>query len=137
MTTASRRGAGLLVAAFAAGLLAGVALERFRPSGAPTGPRIMIRAPEVLDQLGLTPVQRHAADSVLEQSSPRSEAAMRELVPRLAAIADSVDAELDRILTAAQRRKFDSLAHRPVFVLKHKDSLGTTHVDTIRRRSGR
>jgi hypothetical protein len=87
----------------------------------------------LLDRLDLTPEQRRAADSVLRESSPRSEAAMREMVPRLAAIADSVNADLRRLLTPAQRAKFDSLTRAPKFLLKRKDSTGIVRVDTIQR----
>ena len=135
MTMAMSRGAGLLVVTFLVGVLAGVALDRSRANHAPTGTRVMSQPRQVLDQLGLTPEQRRAADSIFERSSPRSEAAMRELVPRLAAIADSVNMELGRILTPAQRRRLDSLTGGPMFILKRKDSSGTTRVDTIGKRN--
>ena len=134
MTMAKSRGVGLLVLTFLVGLLAGVALDRSRGKQAAAGTRFTSQPGQVLDQLGLTPAQRRAADSIFERSSPRSEAAMRELVPRLAAIADSVNMDLARILTPSQRRRLDSLTSGPTFILKRKDSSGTTRIDTIGKR---
>ena len=57
---------------------------------------------------------------------------MREVVPRLSAIADSANVELRRILTPEQRSRLDSLTSRAVFVLKRKGADSTTQLDTIR-----
>lgn len=134
MKRASGRGIALLMMAFAAGALTGVAADRAMAPRALVTTRLTMRMSDVLGRLALTPDQRRAADSILGRSSPRSEAAMREMVPRLAAIADSVNAELAAILTPAQRTKLDSMTRRTVFLLKKKDSAGKERIDTIIKR---
>jgi hypothetical protein len=133
MSQANLRGTVLLVITFAAGTLAGVAVDRAM-TGASAERHLALQRPDLLDRLSLTPAQRRAADSILARSSPRSEAAMREMVPRLAAIADSVNAELATILTPIQRTTLDSLTRRTVFLLKKKDSVGNERIDTVRKR---
>jgi hypothetical protein len=130
----SIRGIALLAAVFVAGLVAGTAVERVRHPQPTIRTRLVMNTPELLDRLGVTPEQRAAATAILERSSPRSEAAMRELVPRLAAIADSVNAELAQVLTPAQRAKLDSLTGDRQFLLKRKTPDGASRVDTIFRR---
>src|SRR5882672_4335714 len=134
MSRDSVRGIALLAFVFAAGVAAGVAGERLRGGRGERGTRLVMRLPDALNQLGLTADQRRAADSILERSSPRSEAAMREMVPRLAAIADSVSGELAHILTPAQRSTLDSLLGGPMFLLKRKSTDGRTRVDTVFKR---
>ncbi|HEY5060846.1 MAG TPA: hypothetical protein VII52_04870 [Gemmatimonadaceae bacterium] len=134
MNRASLRGAALLVITFAAGLLAGGAADRALATRQLATPHVTLPAPDLLDRLDLTADQKRAADSILARSSPRSEAAMREMVPRLAAIADSVNAELAAILTPAQRAKLASMTRGTVFVLKTKDSAGKERIDTVYKR---
>lgn len=131
MTPAAARSLALLVAVFVAGLAGGVAVDRMYTRQQPSGMRIRMKMPDLLDRLELTPEQRRAADSVLRESSPRSEAAMREMVPRLEAISDSVNAELRRLLTHVQAAKLDSLTSGRTFLIKRKDSTGIVRVDTI------
>ena len=97
------RGLLLLLAVFAAGVAAGIGLDRAIATGSRLEARLNTGMPEVLGRLGLSREQRQAVDSLLERSRPRAQAAMAELVPRLGAIADSLDAELRGILTPAQR----------------------------------
>jgi hypothetical protein len=134
MNSASVRGAVLLAITFAAGVLAGGAADRATTRRQSVTPHLALQAPFLLDRLDLTTEQRHAADSILTRSSPRSEAAIREMVPRLAAIADSVNAELAAILTPAQRAKLASMTRGTVFVLKKKDSDGKERIDTVYKR---
>jgi hypothetical protein len=94
-------------------------------------PHLTLQTPFLLDRLNLTAEQRRAADSILARSSPRSEAAMRDIVRRLAAIADSANAELAAILTPAQRAMLASMTRGTVFVLKKKDSAGRERIDTV------
>ena len=124
----------MLVLTFAVGVLAGVAADRTVTRRPAVNVRVRMRMPDMLDRLALTPEQRRAADSILERSSPRSEAAMRELMPRLAAIADSANVELAAILTPAQRIRFDSMTRGAVIVLRKKDSAGHERIDTILKR---
>ncbi|HJR36084.1 MAG TPA: hypothetical protein VJ817_14100 [Gemmatimonadales bacterium] len=129
------RGLLLLLAVFAAGVGTGVGLDRAIATGSKLETRLNTAMPAVLDRLGLTPEQRRAVDSLLDWSRPRAQAAMAELVPRLGAIADSLDAELRQILTPAQRARLDSLGGRGLLVLKRKTSgPGGLKVDTLLRR---
>jgi hypothetical protein len=126
----SRRMSGvlLLVAVFVAGVAAGFGLERVtEPRMLQT--RLITQMPQVFRRLGLTPEQQRTVDSLLEQSQPRAAAAMRETVPRLRAIADSLDAELRQILTPAQRARLDSLGGFRL-LLKRK-SIDGQKVDTL------
>ena len=129
------RGLLLLLAVFAAGVGAGIGLDRAVGSGSKLETRSSMDMPAALDRLGLTPEQRRAVDSLLERSGPRAQAVMAEMVPRLGAIADSLDTELRRILTSAQRARLDSLGGRGLLVLKRKSSgPGGIKVDTLLRR---
>lgn len=129
------RGLLLLLAVFAAGVGTGIGLDRAIASGSKLETRLSTSMPAVLDRLGLTPEQRRAVDSLLERSRPRAQAAMAEMVPRLGAIADSLDAELRQILTPAQRARLDSLGGQGLLVLKRKSSgPGGLKVDTLFRR---
>ena len=129
------RGLLLLLAVFAAGVGAGIGLDRAIAPGSKLETRLNTGMPEVLGRLGLTPEQRREGDSLLGRSRPRAQAAMAEMVPRLGAIADSLDAELRQILTPAQRARLDSLGGRGLLVLKRKSSgPGGIRVDTLLRR---
>jgi hypothetical protein len=129
------RGLLLLLAVFAAGAAAGAGLDRAITSGSKLETRLSTGMPAVLGRLGLTPEQRREVDSLLDRSLPRAQAAMAEMVPRLGAIADSLDAELRRILTPAQRTRLDSLGGQGLLVLKRKRSgPGGLKVDTLLRR---
>jgi hypothetical protein len=135
MTTRQMRGLLLLIVVFAAGIAAGVGIDRALPSGSVLKTRLMTQVPRVLRELQLTETQRRAADSILERSNLGALAAMRELVPRLGAIADSLDAELRQILTPAQRAKLDSLGGTRMLLLKRKTSgPAGERVDTLLRR---
>jgi hypothetical protein len=128
------RGLTLLLAVFAAGVAAGIGLDRAAATDSRLETRLSTGMPAVLDRLGLTPEQRRAVDSLLERSRPRAQAAMAEMVPRLGAIADSLDAELREILTPAQRARLDSLGGQGLLVLKRKSSgPGGIKVDTLLR----
>lgn len=122
----------LLALVFAAGAVAGIAADRwFSPRSAP-GTRITRDFSAVLDALDLDADQRRQAQALLENSAPRSETILREVAEQLQLVADSVDAELRKILTPAQRARLDSLGRGPLFVIKRKSAEGTT-VDTLGR----
>ncbi len=121
----------LLLAVFTAGLASGLAIERWTQPRGVLETRLRTQMPEVLDRLGLTWAQRHAADSILSAGTPRAERAMRELAPRVKAIADSLDAELRAILTPAQRARLDSLGGRMLLLKRKTNGPGVVTVDTL------
>jgi Spy/CpxP family protein refolding chaperone len=106
------QGIALLVVAFLVGVLAGAAGDRalarrhaWHP-GPPGGPRPH-GLPPMLDNLELTEAQRTSIDSLFQSYRPRTEAAMRETMPRLRAVADSLHAAIREVLTPEQRTRFD------------------------------
>jgi hypothetical protein len=116
-------------------LIAGVAIGV-------TATRLMMPAPKlriapgdmsaVLGRLDLTEEQREQASEILERSAPRSRAIMMEMAGRLRGVADSVDDELRRILTAEQRVRLDSLRGEPRLILRRtRVTPSGTQTDTI------
>ena len=123
---------GLLAVVFTAGAAAGVAGDRWLSPSAESGVRVTRDFSTILDELDLGTDQRRQAQTLLEQSAPRSEAILRDVAEQLQQVADSVDAELRELLSPTQRAKLDSLRRGPLFVIKRKSSGGTT-VDTVAR----
>ena len=108
------RGLALLAVTFVAGLAAGMAVERVRVRTAMPFPEediFMVRAelPPPLELLDLTPAQRRQVESLLERRRLQTEAIMREPMPRLRAITDSLQVELRSVLTTEQQKKFNRL----------------------------
>jgi hypothetical protein len=127
----SRAIAGALLAlAFVAGAAAGLIADRLLVPTPTIRTRIVRDMSSVLDKLGLTAQQRVQAESIIQQSGPRTEEAMREVAERLRLVSDSVDAELRAILTTDQRARLDSLKRAPMFMIKRKTP-GSTTVDTV------
>ncbi len=117
---ARMQGLILLVLAFLVGVLAGVAGDRLMsrprpPEPRPEGPRGRERLPKVLEDMDLTPAQRSAIDSILASGRPRNEAIMREVLPRLLAVSDSLHQGIRAVLTPAQVAEFNAYlrAHPP------------------------
>lgn len=126
--------AALLGAVFVAGIAVGVIGDRMTSAARPQT-RTIIKADMsgILDHLELTPQQRAQADSIVSHRAPRSEGLMIEMAERLKGVADSIDAELRRILTPAQQARLDSLRSnepRVMFKRKFVTPSGTT-VDTV------
>ncbi len=121
----------LLACAFAAGAAGGMAADRWLPPPDDTDIRITRDFSGLFDALRLSTDQRRQARVLMEQSAPRSEAVLRQVAEQLRSVADSVDGELRKLLTPAQRARLDSLRRGPVFVLKRKTARGTV-VDTLR-----
>jgi Spy/CpxP family protein refolding chaperone len=123
--------ASLLALAFVAGVAVGVAADRLFAPGVRVR-TIVGDMSGVFDRLRLTPEQRRQADAIVARSAPRSEAIMLDVLERLRAVADSVDAELRTILTPEQRLRLDSLKRDHRLVLKRKIvTPGGTQVDTL------
>lgn len=108
---------GTFAALFAAGVAAGVAWERTRGEE----PRFRVRVDggrarvEAFDELGLTDEQRRRIEQIFVRSQPRTDAVLHETLPRLRAVTDSINAEIQAVLTPAQRRRLGRLEPRRVF----------------------
>lgn len=108
---------GTFAALFAAGAAAGVAWERTR--GEKTGFRVHVEGGrarvEALDELGLTEDQKRRIEQVFDRAQPRTDAALRETLPRLRAVTDSINTEIQAVLTPEQRRRLGRIQPRRVF----------------------
>lgn len=108
---------GTFAALFAAGVAAGVAWERTR--GEEPGFRIHVdggRARvEAFDELGLTDEQRRRIEQIFVRAQPRTDAVLRETLPRLRGVTDSINAEIQAVLTPGQRRRLGRVEPRRVF----------------------
>lgn len=107
----------LLAVAFAAGIAGGMALERvravrsWRAAERPfveAGPRGM-RPLALFEQLDLTDEQRARIRAIVEASRPAIDSVFRLTAPQIAAIHDSVRAEIRTLLTPEQQERFDEL----------------------------
>lgn len=102
------KGALVLVATFAVGAVAGAAADHLVHRRSLAGPRG--RGPfQEFKQLGLTPAQCQAVDSVFQRGRPRIAAVLQEVEPRMRAVTDSIRAEVRTVLTPEQQARFDSL----------------------------
>lgn len=126
-------GAAMLLAAFIAGVAAGLAFDRVVQPEPGLKTVVVADMSRVLDKLELTAQQRGKADSVLQRRAPTTERMMLDVAERLRGLSDSVDAELRAILTAQQRVRLDSLRSDRKLMLKRKTlgPGGTTVVDTV------
>ena len=98
---------GLFLAAvvFAAGLLVGGAIERVRVSRTrPMPPPMEDRGPVPwpFARLDLTQEQRDSITAIFDAGRPLTDSIMREVMPRLTAINDSIRNEIRKVLTPDQ-----------------------------------
>lgn len=63
-------------------------------------------------ELGLTEEQRDAIGEAMERRRTRAQAAMQEVLPRLERGLDSLNAEIDQLLTEEQRERFRDFRRR-------------------------
>jgi len=101
----------IVLAAFVAGAGAGVGLYRWAGPRFPPHPGPSALPPH-LRGLDLTPEQERRAAEIFERHRPDLEAIMRDSYPRMRAVVEETHAELRRILTPEQQRKFDELESR-------------------------
>ncbi len=100
-----------LAVAFVVGALCGAAVDTLVRSRRPPPPAMMHDGlPPFLQALDLTPAQRDTIRTILRRGRPRMDRIVRESMPRLRAVTDSVRAEIRSILTSEQRAVFDSIA---------------------------
>lgn len=98
-------GALVVVLAFAAGVVTGMAIERRpRPGLNVTVTAMMTNAlPRELERLGLSTAQEGEVRTILLRGRDRVLAVVHDFDPRMKAAMDSTNAEIDAVLTAAQR----------------------------------
>jgi hypothetical protein len=112
MTSPSWRGIIVLVAVCAAGVLAGVALDRIAFRREWRRAERVLRAagnepprdgiPERLRNLGLTPAQEARIRAISARYQPRADSLMRDLFPRVRDIEQGMFQEMVCVLTPAQ-----------------------------------
>ena len=101
------RAFALLAAMFVVGAFAGAGLVRFvdRPHPMPPRPPGM----ELFSRLGLSPEQEVRARAIFEKHRPELDAIVRETMPRVRVVQETVDREMAEILTPEQARRFEEL----------------------------
>ena len=104
------QGVVLLALTFIVGVLAGGATERIRASrGKPLRPfGEMAELPPPFMRLGLTEEQRVEISAIFERGRPQTDSVLRELMPHLQAIQDSIRTEIRNILTLEQAEQLDA-----------------------------
>lgn len=119
MSTSPRAVAALLiVAALIAGIVVGVAGDRayllYTRRMAPHPPRFMSdRLVDHLDhQLQFTPQQRDAVKQIVERHRQRIEAISNGIRPQMRQELDATNAEIEKVLTPDQQKKFRELSSR-------------------------
>jgi len=104
------QGLVLVVVVFVAGLLTGGAVERIRTSRVPPRPPFMENRgplPWPFARLDLTEEQRDKIVAIFESGRPLTDSIMQEVMPRLAAINDSIREEIRSILTPDQVKQLE------------------------------
>jgi hypothetical protein len=130
--TAALAGA-LLTMTFGAGVLSGVAFDRWLIPAKEPGIRITRDYSTVLDALGLTAEQRTRAQALMEESNPASEAVLRRASEELRQVADSVDQRLREILTLEQEARVGEMRPPPLLGIKRRQATWETKEGTLRR----
>ena len=99
------QGLVLVLVVFAAGLLTGGAIERVRTSRARPMRQFMENRGQVpwpFARLDLTEEQQTRIAAIFESGRPLTDSIMREVMPRLRSINDSIREEIGNILTPEQ-----------------------------------
>jgi Spy/CpxP family protein refolding chaperone len=112
------RGIVILILAFLAGGILGVAVERIRvvrtasmrpfdgPFGASRQPG-QGQLPRFYERLDLSQAQKDSMQEILERARPRTDSLMRQTVPLIRVYMDSIQRELRAVLTEQQREQLD------------------------------
>jgi Spy/CpxP family protein refolding chaperone len=116
------QGIALVIVAFVAGGLGGMALERVRAAGdephmRPRVVRMHDGLPPGFADLELTADQRQRIHAIMEARRHTTDSVLEASLPRLRATFDSVREEIRAVLTPEQRERFDAMEprmrHRP------------------------
>jgi hypothetical protein len=125
-------GAGLLVAVFGSGLMAGAAGERLHARRMLVTIETQPGLPDELTRLQLSPAQAEQITGILERGRPRTAALLRDLVPQLCAVLASIDTEVRAVLTPDQRAALDAARRQhPVFLLKQRTDTGAEQIENL------
>ena len=119
------QGIGALALVFASGALAGAAIARWKsPAQAaestaapavPTQDVIMAMkmahtgVPLVYETLGLSEEQRERIRAIMDANSPRTDSLLRIAWPRLRAVLDTVQRQVELVLTPEQRSRLQTM----------------------------
>jgi hypothetical protein len=119
-------GSLVVALAFVAGVATGVAFERRPRPGVNVTLTATNAMPRELDRLGLTGTQEVEIRTILTRGRDRVLTVVRDFDPRMRAAMDSTNAEIDAVLTAAQRASLAAYRRdHPLFmdqrVIKQKD----------------
>lgn len=103
----------VLLGTFFAGSLAGAAFTRVVSADATEVklPQRKADKPEekkrrsVFDELGLTPQQDSQVRSIMQRTEPKTDSMWQEFRPRIRAVIDSANEEINSVLTPAQREQ--------------------------------
>jgi Spy/CpxP family protein refolding chaperone len=104
----------LLLAVFVAGAVSGAVFYRWARLDEP-GERVPLPPGDLgrmLHELNLTSEQRTKMKAVFERHRPKLDAVLRETFPKVRAVQDEIDAELETLLTAEQRQRFTDMRKR-------------------------
>lgn len=89
--------------------------------------------PQPFDALALDSAQQAQLAAIFEAYQPRTDAVLADLVPRLAALADSMEAEILAILHPAQSETLKRMQRPSMYLIKRKSGSGI-RTDTLRTR---
>lgn len=122
----------VVVVSMLTGVVVGVAVDRrmlFHRGG---GPFVLSRSrwhgPMVPDrmehELGLTPAQSAAVDSVMRYRMAQRDSVMAHTFPVMRALLDSTRVDIEKVLTPDQRKKFETMRFhdRPIGVTRMRGS---------------
>ena len=115
--------AAIIVMSLMTGVIVGVAVDRRMLVHRPGGPFFLARggfagrhvtmAPERLkDELGLSPAQTSAVDSIMRHRMSQRDSLMAHTWPVMRQLLDSTRTDIERVLTPEQRTKFEQLRSR-------------------------
>lgn len=116
---------GAFLLSFVAG---GVSIHAVREFGARSAQGAL---PQPFDALALDSAQQAQLAAIFEAYQPRTDAVLADLLPRLGALADSMDAEILAILDPAQRETLERMRRPMTYMIKRKSGSGI-RIDTLR-----
>jgi len=119
------QGLAVLAVVFAAGALAGAAMDHWRVTSRPADVVEMVPVPTeqvvenmkmggsgipaLYEALQLTPEQRTKIRSIMEANRPRTDSLLHQTWPQLRALLDSIRREVEQVLTPEQRTRLAAM----------------------------